>query len=238
MKRVTRNSVIAIAAASGAMAVAGPVYADAAADGSAGGSPGLLSGNGIQLPVHVPVNVCGNTANVVGLLNPAMGNRCANQGDHATGQGGSATAGQATAEGRTHGSPGVVSGNDIQVPVDLPVNLSGNSIDVVGIGNPVFGNTSANISHDRPDEPIRTTPHTPRPSTPTPPTRVTPPTHHRPPVTHPAPEPPRTVVPPRTPGTLAHTGADVPWTAAAAGLASVLGGTVLYRRFRTGPAGR
>lgn len=40
MKRVTRNSVIAVCAASGAMAVAGPAHADSAAGGYAGGSPG------------------------------------------------------------------------------------------------------------------------------------------------------------------------------------------------------
>ena len=46
--------------------------------GAAAGSPGVLSGNTVQVPVHVPVNVCGNTVNVVGLLNPAFGNHCAN----------------------------------------------------------------------------------------------------------------------------------------------------------------
>ncbi|WP_416212286.1 chaplin [Nostoc sp. DedSLP03] len=42
------------------------------------GSPGVLSGNLVQVPVHVPVNVCGNTVNVIGLLNPAFGNTCIN----------------------------------------------------------------------------------------------------------------------------------------------------------------
>lgn len=30
----------------------------------------------VQVPVHVPTNTCGNTANVIGLLNPAFGNHC------------------------------------------------------------------------------------------------------------------------------------------------------------------
>lgn len=51
---------------------------DAGAQGAAIGSPGVLSGNVIQVPVHVPVNVCGNTINVIGLLNPAFGNTCVN----------------------------------------------------------------------------------------------------------------------------------------------------------------
>jgi hypothetical protein len=32
----------------------------------------------IQVPVHVPVNVCHNTVNVIGLLNPVFGNTCVN----------------------------------------------------------------------------------------------------------------------------------------------------------------
>lgn len=43
-----------------------------------GGSPGTLSGNKVQVPIHVPINVCGNSVNVIGLLNPSFGNNCAN----------------------------------------------------------------------------------------------------------------------------------------------------------------
>lgn len=50
----------------------------AGAVGFAAGSPGVLSGNNIQVPIHIPVNVCGNTVNVIGLLNPALGNVCVN----------------------------------------------------------------------------------------------------------------------------------------------------------------
>jgi hypothetical protein len=46
--------------------------------GVAQDSPGVLSGDVIQIPVHAPVNVCGNTIDVVGLLNPAAGNECRN----------------------------------------------------------------------------------------------------------------------------------------------------------------
>ncbi|MER6082182.1 chaplin [Streptomyces sp. NPDC001833] len=74
---------IAVAAASGAMAVAVPAWADAGANGTATGSPGVVSGNGIQLPVDLPVNVSGNSVDVVGVLNPATGNTSVNtSGDH------------------------------------------------------------------------------------------------------------------------------------------------------------
>jgi hypothetical protein len=50
----------------------------AAAQGKAESSPGVVTGNVVQAPIEVPVNVCGNTINVVGSLNPAGGNVCVN----------------------------------------------------------------------------------------------------------------------------------------------------------------
>ncbi|ROQ34049.1 small secreted domain DUF320 [Streptomyces sp. PanSC19] len=61
-----------------AMGVASPAFADAEAEGYAVGSPGVLSGNVVQVPIHVPINVCGNSVNIIGLLNPAVGNTCIN----------------------------------------------------------------------------------------------------------------------------------------------------------------
>ncbi|MFG2293803.1 chaplin [Streptomyces sp. NPDC048603] len=61
-----------------ATGAAAPAMADSAAGAHAVGSPGVGSGNVVQVPVHVPVNVCGNTVNVIALLNPAFGNTCVN----------------------------------------------------------------------------------------------------------------------------------------------------------------
>ncbi|MFJ8823622.1 chaplin [Streptomyces sp. NPDC102467] len=61
-----------------ALGMAAPAFADSGAQGAAVGSPGVLSGNLVQVPVHIPVNLCGNTVDVIGLLNPAFGNPCAN----------------------------------------------------------------------------------------------------------------------------------------------------------------
>ncbi|UOB07942.1 chaplin [Streptomyces sp. HP-A2021] len=208
---------IAVAAASGAMALTVPAYAGSGAEGSAAGSPGVVSGNTVQLPVHVPVNVCGNTVNVVGLLNPAAGNSCANKDDGRAGRPGKP--GGAVADGSGKDSPGVVSGNGVHLPVDVPVNVTGNSVNVVGIGNASAGNESSNTPGDRPVRPH----HSPKP-VPKPPT---------PPRPHPAPEPaPHTV--PHAAGALAHTGTDHTLQAVAASAALVLGGVVLRRRFRPG----
>ncbi|MGP4047431.1 chaplin ChpH [Streptomyces sp. 2A115] len=74
------KKVVAAAAATGGLVLAGAgiAAADAGAQGAAVHSPGVLSGNVVQAPIHVPVNVCGNTISVVGLLNPAFGNTCTN----------------------------------------------------------------------------------------------------------------------------------------------------------------
>ncbi|MER6065546.1 chaplin [Streptomyces sp. NPDC001792] len=73
-----KRSAAVVAGAIMALGVAAPAFADAGANGSAANSPGVLSGNVIQIPVHVPVNVCGNSVNVLALLNPAFGTACTN----------------------------------------------------------------------------------------------------------------------------------------------------------------
>jgi len=59
-------------------ACAGTAAADSGAQGGAANSPGVISGNNVQVPVHVPVNVCGDTVDVIALLNPTFGNVCVN----------------------------------------------------------------------------------------------------------------------------------------------------------------
>ncbi|MET8682671.1 chaplin [Streptomyces sp. NPDC004732] len=81
MSRVLKSAAIAVAIGGSVLAGASAASADAGAQGAAVGSPGVLSGNVLQVPVHVPVNACGNTVNVIGLLNPAFGNSCANGSD-------------------------------------------------------------------------------------------------------------------------------------------------------------
>ncbi|WP_323139601.1 chaplin family protein [Streptomyces sp. NBC_01443] len=217
--------------AGGGLAVAGVsgfAYADADAAGKAERSPGLLSGNLVQLPVHTPVNVCGNTVSVVGVLNSAVGNRCANEagggGDGhpgsvsshpskpGTGNGsGTGKGGGASAEGSGKDSPGLLSGNGIQLPVDVPLNISGNAVSVVGVGNSSTGNTSVNGEEPSGGKPPQQPPVVERPVVERP---VTPP------------------APPQHGPALAHTGADGAGYLLPGGGALLLGGVLLYRRFR------
>ena len=80
MKNLKKAAAVTMVA--GGLLAAGAGMASATdgshADGTAVGSPGVVSGNVVQVPVHVPVNVSGNSVNVIGLLNPAFGNVAVN----------------------------------------------------------------------------------------------------------------------------------------------------------------
>ncbi|MFB7495130.1 chaplin [Streptomyces sp. NPDC056161] len=72
-----KRSAAVVAGAILALGVAAPAFADAGAEGAAVGSPGVVSGNTIQVPVQLPINLCGNSIDLVALLNPAFGDTCA-----------------------------------------------------------------------------------------------------------------------------------------------------------------
>ena len=195
----------------GGGATTGGSTGGATATGSSTGSPGILSGNTVQVPVDIPVNVCGETVNVVGVGNPAAGNHCRN--------GGGSTGG-ATATGSSTGSAGIGSGNTIQLPISVPVNLCGDSVNVVGIGNGAEGNSCAD----------NTPPSTPPIVTPTPPPSTSPGNW---PAPHPAPGETGGTTPATTTGMLAHTGAEG-LMLAPAGAALIGGGAFMYRKFKPG----
>ncbi|MFE3496195.1 chaplin, partial [Streptomyces sp. NPDC059175] len=125
-----RSTVLVLAVGAATIGGVSAAAADAGATGVATDSPGVLSGNVVQIPVHAPVNACGNSFNVIGMLNPTVGNTCTN----GTGAGG-VSAG-AVATGVAANSPGVLSGNVVQIPVHAPVNACGNSFNVIGMLNP------------------------------------------------------------------------------------------------------
>ncbi|GAA1885239.1 LAXTG-anchored chaplin ChpC [Streptomyces durmitorensis] len=252
MRQVTRKGLITVAAATGVLAISGGyAHADSGARGGASDSPGVLSGNSVQLPVHVPVNVCGNSVNVVGVLNPAVGNNCANTSD----EGGSGTSkppgGGSAAEGHSSDSPGVGSGNDVQLPVDVPVNVCGNSVTIGGLGNATTGNECANDSGEvtppgsekpptKPEQPPGgpQDPQTPQqpdqPGNPDQPGK--PGTPGEEPDDRAVPNQPgtQTITQPKGSETLAATGSELPvGVVLPVGAGMLLAGTVLYRRARS-----
>ncbi|MFD7894241.1 chaplin family protein [Streptomyces sp. NPDC059743] len=202
MRDLISKGLLAAAAASSVLSLGGGYAIAVESDGVAAGSPGVLSGNSVQAPIEVPVNVCGNTVDVVGVGNPAFGNGCVNTSgrpghsaaherssshqehraparhddrapsvpegpDHAPVAPPEDAPAHAPQRHETHphqqahphkestgakataiakGSPGVGSGNIAQAPIDIPLNVCGNSVDLVGVLNPAFGNRCANGS--------------------------------------------------------------------------------------------
>lgn len=69
---------LAVVVALGAAGTATAAQPDPSAVGVAANSPGVASGNVVQVPIHIPVNACGNTISIIGLLNPAFANYCTN----------------------------------------------------------------------------------------------------------------------------------------------------------------
>jgi hypothetical protein len=78
MSRIAKGLVLTSAAVAAVAGGAGVATADAGARAVAAHSPGVLSGNALQVPINVPINLCGNTVDIVALLNPAFGNACVN----------------------------------------------------------------------------------------------------------------------------------------------------------------
>jgi hypothetical protein len=76
-----RKTLVAVACAAFAvLGTAGTASASGAgAIGGAFGSPGLLSGNVIQVPVNIPINVCGDNVGILSALLGSAGNVCVNR---------------------------------------------------------------------------------------------------------------------------------------------------------------
>ncbi|WP_336323227.1 chaplin [Streptomyces lavendofoliae] len=78
MSRIAKAAVLTSAVAASVAGATGVAHADADASAAAVKSPGVLSGNILQVPIHVPINLCGNTIDIIGVLNPTFGNVCIN----------------------------------------------------------------------------------------------------------------------------------------------------------------
>ncbi|UCM87160.1 chaplin family protein [Streptomyces marincola] len=74
MNTAKRAALVLVTAGTVAGTAAGTAAAAADAGAQAVASPGVASGNIVQIPVNLPVTVVGNSVNVVGLLNPTWGN--------------------------------------------------------------------------------------------------------------------------------------------------------------------
>jgi hypothetical protein len=96
-------------------------------DNGNAGSISALSGNNVNTPVSVPVNVCGVSVPVAGFAN-----------SDCKGGAASNTIIKGSGGGHDNGNAGVAaigSGNNINAPVSVPVNVCGVSLAVIGFAN-------------------------------------------------------------------------------------------------------
>ena len=146
-------------------------------------SGGVLSGNAVQLPIDVPINLCGDSvlaasaAVSAGSTNCAIGSASSSTSSTSGSMSGGAAGGTTSSGGiastgsgigtstgsgsssssssvsgstsgsssmsmsssgssafaDTTGAGGVLSGNAIQLPIDVPVNICGNLVSVIGV---------------------------------------------------------------------------------------------------------
>ncbi|GAA1848226.1 chaplin family protein [Actinomadura bangladeshensis] len=87
--------------------------------GVTSGNGGVLSGNQIDAPISVPVDVSGNAVAVLGTGN-------------ATSHGGVTIHKRGQSGQKTSGTHGIASGNQVNAPISVPVNVCGNAVGVLG----------------------------------------------------------------------------------------------------------
>ena len=88
--------------------------------GTTSGDGSILGGNQVSVPISVPVNVCGNA---IAILGEAFG-MCEG--------GASVSGGSGHGSSTTSGNGSIGGGNQISVPISVPVNVCGNSASVLG----------------------------------------------------------------------------------------------------------
>jgi hypothetical protein len=110
----------------------------ASADGPSGpvtsGESGILSGNQTGVDAQAPINASGNQITVIG------------QDNKTTSTGGAATASPPSGSPTTSGEDGIGSGNQTGVAAQVPVNVSGNQVTVIGQHNAVHSSGGSSTS--------------------------------------------------------------------------------------------
>lgn len=95
-------------------------------------SGGILSGNAVQVPVSAPILACGTSVSVAAAQDASGPTLC----DAAPAAG---SAGGSSATAISSHSGGVLSGNIVQAPVNLPVDACGTSVTAVGADSSTAG---------------------------------------------------------------------------------------------------
>ena len=107
-------------------------------------SGGIGSGNNVQAPVNVPILACDNTVGGVVVKDMLGGTDCSAGGSGAGASGAPAGSGGSAANAQTDHSGGLLSGNIVQAPVNVPVNACGNDVNAVTLESTESGSDCEN----------------------------------------------------------------------------------------------
>ena len=142
-------------------AVSNTIIAGSGGSGGNGnaGVISALSGNTVNAPISAPVNVCGIAAAVVGFANAAcIGGAASNTVIAGSNSGGNGNA----------GTLALLSGNNVNAPVSVPVNVCGIAAGIVGFANAECVGGSFSNTIIPPNTPPSTPPSMPPSMQPTP----------------------------------------------------------------------
>ena len=93
---------------------------------------GIANGTQAYLPINVPVNVVGNAAAVLGVANAAgTGVNKIESGKVESGKGGKGD----HVDQNTSNNYGVLNGTQVYAPINVPINLCGNALSILGLAN-------------------------------------------------------------------------------------------------------
>jgi hypothetical protein len=95
------------------------------------GNFGIANGTQAYLPISVPVNVVGNSAAVLGLANASGAG--VNHVESAKVEHGKGGKGGRGGDQNSSGNFGVLNGTQVYAPVDVPINLCGNALSILGL---------------------------------------------------------------------------------------------------------
>ncbi len=132
-RNVAKVAVLTVVFAAGGTGVA-------LAGDTTSGDGGVVSGNQVNVPVFIPISICGNA---VAVLGEALGVCTVDM------------SGSSSSSGSEHtsGDHSIVGGNQINVPVHVPVHVCGNAIAVLGkaagdcTGQSSAGSSTSTHSH-------------------------------------------------------------------------------------------
>ncbi len=120
---------------SAGLVLAGAAAAQADSDLTSIGNLGIANGNQLYAPIQVPVDVCGNALGVLGNAQAGC-------------KGGSSAHLHRLGDATSIGNAGIANGNQAIVPIQVPVDVSGNAAGVLGNGSAHSkGGSEARIGH-------------------------------------------------------------------------------------------